>query len=209
VRIVSIHKGVLTVEDQATRTTHYAIRAGREPAKQLYIRHDKTNGYLAHDLPPGAIDEGDHYLIPLPLRAATESSLAVEEREPRRRTVQLLDAGTTQLGLYVEGSHLPAPVAEKLATAIALRKEMGGIEDRLAATRERISEVAQRAAEIRDNLRALDKVRGADDVKKKLLASLTQVTTDADAQARALATDNEKLADARRKLQDALRDVEL
>jgi hypothetical protein len=86
---------------------------------------------------------------------------------------------------------------------------MGGVEDRLATTRERISEVAQRAAEIRDNLRALDKVRGADDVKKKLLASLTQVTTDADAQARALATDNEKLADARRKLQDALRDVDL
>jgi outer membrane protein OmpA-like peptidoglycan-associated protein len=209
VRIVSIHKGVLTVEDQATRTTHYAIRAGRDAAKQLYIRHDKTNGYLAHDLPPGAVDEGDHYLIPLPLRAATESTLAVEEREPLRRTVQLLDAGTTQLGLYVAGSHLPAPIADKLASAIALRKEMGGIEDRLAATREHISEVAQRAAEIRDNLRALDKVRGADDVKKKLLASLTQVTTDADALARALATDNEKLADARRKLQDALRDVDL
>jgi outer membrane protein OmpA-like peptidoglycan-associated protein len=209
VRIVSIHKGVLTVEDQATRTTRYTIRAGRDAARQLYIRHDKTNGYLAHDLPPGSVDEGDHYLIPLPLRAATESTLAVEEREPRHRTIQLLDAGTTQLGLYVTGSHLPAPVADKLATAIALRKDMGGLEDRLAATREKITDVAQRAAEIRENLRALDRVHGADDVKKKLLASLAQVTTEADALARALATDNETLAEARRKLQDALRDVDL
>jgi outer membrane protein OmpA-like peptidoglycan-associated protein len=209
VRIVAIHKGMLTVEDQATRTTYYAIRAGREAAHQIYIRHDKTNGYLAHDLPPGTIDEGDHYLIPLPLRAATESALAVDERQPTRRTIQLLDAGATQIGLYIEGSRLPAPIAEKLAAAVAVRKEMGGIEDRLAATRERISDVAQRAAEIRDNLRTLEKVRGADDVKKKLLVSLSQVTTDADRLARALATNNEKLAEARRKLQDALKDVDL
>jgi hypothetical protein len=205
-RIVAIHKGVLTVEDQATRTTHYAIRAGRDAAT-LYIRHDKANGYLAHDLPPGSIDEGDHYLIPLPLRPATESTLTVEERAPRRRTVQLVDAGT--LGLYIDGSHLPAALADRLAGAVALRKDMSGIEDRLAATRERISDVAQRAAEIRDNLHVLDKVRGADDVKKKLLASLAQVTSDADALARSLATDNAKLGEARRTLEDALKDVEL
>ena len=209
VRIVSIHKGVITVEDSASRTTTYAIQAGREPAKQLYIRHAKTNGFLAKDLPPGTQDEGDAWLVPVPLRPATKSTLVVEEREPRHRSLRLLDAGATQLGLYVEGSHLPAGVAEKLAGALAARKDMGTVEERLAATRERIADVAARSDEVRENLRVLEKVRGADALKKQLLASLQQTTGDADALARSLAADNEALAQARHKLQDALKDVEL
>jgi len=209
VKIVSIHRGVLTVEDQATRTTHYTVRAGRDAAKQMYIRHAKTDGFLAKDLPPGTLDQGDAYLVPLPLRAATSSTLTVEEREPRHRTLHLLDAGATELGLYVEGTHLPPAVAEKLAAAIALRKDMGAVEERLAATREKMTDVAARAEEVRENLRVLDKVRGADGLKKKLLASLAEVTADADALAKSLATDNEALASARRKLQDGLRDLEL
>ena len=209
VRIVSIHKGVITVEDSASRTTTYAIQAGREPAKQLYIRHAKTNGFLAKDLPPGTQDEGDAWLVPVPLRPATKSTLVVEEREPRHRSLRLLDAGATQLGLYVEGSHLPAGVAEKIAGALAARKDMGTVEERLAATRERIADVAARSDEVRANLRVLEKVRGADALKKQLLASLQQTTADADALARSLAADNEALAQARHKLQDALKDVEL
>mgnify|MGYP001550644991 CR=1 FL=1 len=69
--------------------------------------------------------------------------------------------------------------------------------------------VAARAEEVRENLRVLDKVHGASDLRKKLLASLGEVTSDADALARTLATDNEALASARRRLQDGLRDLEL
>ena len=209
VRIVSIHKGVITVEDRASRTTTYAISAGREAAKQMYIRHAKTNGFLAKDLPPGTQDEGDAWLVPVPLRPATKSTLVIEEREPRHRSLRLLDAGATQLGLYVEGSHLPGPLAEKLAGALAARREMGTLEERLGATREKIADVAARADEVRENLRVLEKVRGADALRKQLLASLQETTADADALARSLATDNEALAQARHKLQDALKDVEL
>ncbi len=209
VRIVSIHKGVITVEDSASRTTTYAIAAGREAAKQMYIRHAKTDGFLAKDLPPGTQDEGDAWLVPVPLRPATKSTLVVEEREPRHRSLRLLDAGATQLGLYVEGSHLPGPVAEKLGAALAARREMGTVEERLGATRAKIADVAARADEVRENLRVLDKVRGADALRKQLLASLSQTTADADALARSLATDNEALAQARHKLQHALEDVEV
>lgn len=209
VRIVSIHHGTITVEDSASRTTTYTIQAGREPAKQIYLRHAKTNGFLAKDLPPGTQDQGDAWLIPVPLKPAVTSTLVVEERSPRQRTLHVLDAGATQLGLYVEGSHLPGPIAEKIAAAMALRKDMGAIEEKLATTRERIADVAARADEVRENLRAIEKVRGADDLRKKLLASLAQVTADADATARAMATDNEALAQTRHKLTDSLRDLDL
>ncbi len=209
IKIVAIQRGVLTVENAGVRVTRYAIAAGADPAKQIYLRHDKASGFTAKDLPPSTQDRGDSYLIPLPLQAGKTSTLTVEERQPRRHTIQILDAGATEIGLYVEGSRLPVPVAEKLAQAIALRKEMGRIEEGLDGVRERLVDLAQRADEIRENIRALDKVRSADDLRKKLVASLTSVTTEADTLAKKLGTESEALATARSKLQDSLREISL
>jgi outer membrane protein OmpA-like peptidoglycan-associated protein len=209
IRIVSISRGVITVENAGIRVTSYSIAAGRDPARQIYIRHDKAYGYTAKDLPPGTQDRGDSYLVPLPLQSAKTSVLAIEERQPRRHTIQLLDAGATQIGLYVEGSRLPAQVVERLQAATALRKQMGAHEEAIEATRTRLMELAMRADDLRENLKALEKVRGADDVRKKLLASLAQTTTDADAQAKKLGTESEALAAARTKLQNGLRELTL
>jgi hypothetical protein len=209
VRIVAIQRGVLTVENAGVRVTRYTIAAGSDPAKRLYLRHGKADGYAAMDLPPGTQDRGDSYLIPLPLQPGKTSVITIEERQPRRHTLHLLDAGATEIGLYVEGSHLPPEITAKLAQAIALRKEMGKIEDSLDGLRTRLADLARRADEIRENLRALDKVRGADALRKQLVASLTAVTGEADALARKLGSESEALAAARDKLQESLRDVDL
>src|SRR5262249_10941422 len=161
VRIVSIHRGVITVENAGIHTTTYAIVAGREPPKLLFVRHDKHAGYTARDLPPNTEDRGDSYLVPVLLEAGKKSALVVEERESRRRTIELLDAGSTQIGLYVEGSKLPPEIAKKLATAIALRKDLGALEEARAQIRTRINDVSSRAEELRQSLKTLEKVGGA------------------------------------------------
>jgi outer membrane protein OmpA-like peptidoglycan-associated protein len=209
IRIVSIQRGVITVENAGVRVTRYSIATGADPAKQIYIRHDKALGYTAKDLPPGTIDRGDSYLVPLPLQPSKTSVLAIEERQPRRNTLQLLGAGATDIGLYVEGSHLPAPVLERLQAATALRKEMGALEESIEAHRTRLSDLAARSEELRESLRALEKVKGSDDVKKKLVANLAQTTTDADAVGRKLGLDSEALANARTRLADSLREISL
>jgi outer membrane protein OmpA-like peptidoglycan-associated protein len=209
VRIAAIHRGVATVEAYGVHVTRYTIAAGREPARTLYIRHVKRPHATAKDLPPGTQDRGDDYLVPVPLQAGKTSVLAIEEREPVRRTIELLDANATQLGLYVEGSHLPQQVAERIATAIAARGELGKLEDEIEAQRERVGDLASRAEELRENLKALDKVRGADDLRKKLVADLAVATADSDAIQRQLGGKTEAQATARGKLQDALRELSL
>lgn len=209
IRIVAIQRGVMTVENAGVRVTRYSIATGRDPAKQIYIRHAKAYGYTAKDLPPGTLDRGDSYLVPLPLQPAKTSVLAIEERQPRRHTLQLLDAGATEIGLYVEGSNLPAPLVERLRAATALRKDMGKLEEAIEGYRDRLADLAARSEELRENLRALDKVRGADDVRKKLMASVSQVTTESDAIAKKLGLDSEALASARNKLHDSLRELSL
>jgi outer membrane protein OmpA-like peptidoglycan-associated protein len=209
VRIVAIARGVLTVETADVRTTTYTITTGREPCTRLYIRHDKLDGYMTKDLPPGTQDRGDSFLIPLPLQPGKTSTLSVEERQPRRHSVQLLDAGATDLALYIEGSKLPPATVERLNAAIAQRKEMGAYEDRIEAARTRLLDLAARADDLRENIKALANVRGSDDVRKKLVGSLASTTADADAQAKQLGLDSEALASARSRLQDSLRELTL
>lgn len=209
VKIISIARGVLTVENAGIHVTTYSIDAGQEPTKRMFIRHTKMPGYTTKDLPPGTQDRGDSYLIPLPLQPGKSSNLTIEERQERHQTIQILDAGSTEIGLYIEGSHLPAGVAEKLKTAIELRREMGKLEESLEALRDQLADLSPRADDIRENLKALEKVKNADDLRRRLLASLTQVTTESDAIAKKLGLESEALATARTKLQDALRDVNL
>ncbi len=66
-RIAAVRRGVLTVELAGVRTTTYTIAAGHEPAAAIYLHHAKAAGFTARDLPPGSIDEGDAYLVRLPL----------------------------------------------------------------------------------------------------------------------------------------------
>ena len=209
VRIVAIHRGVATIEAQGVHVTHYAIAAGREPARTIYLRHVKRAGATAKELPPGTQDRGDDYLVPVPLQPGKTSVLSIEEREPRRRSVQILDADARELAAYVEGSHLPPALQERLASAIAARKQLAQLEDEIAAQRERVADLAARAEELRENLKALDKVRGADDLKKKLVTDLAAATADADALQRQLGASGEAQASARGRLQDALRELVL
>lgn len=207
VRIVSIHKGTIAVENTGIYTTTYRIQAGRQPARRIYLRHPKRGGTKARDLPPGTVDQGEAYLIPVPLQASKLAQLAVDEVEPRRRTLQLVDARATELAAYVSGSKLPDDLAKKLETALALRKDMATIEEELAAARERFSDVASRAHEIRESLTSVEKVRGAEDLRKKLVASLQQTTTESEALAKAITVRSEALATARGRLQEAIRDL--
>ncbi len=209
VRLVALHKGVLTVENADVRVTKYAIAAGRQPAKQIYLRHPRAAGYTATDLPAGSVDQGDAYLVPVALTPAKTAELAITERQPRRRTVELLDGHAGELGVYLEGSTLDPALADKLRAAIALRKEMATLEETLEAARNRSYELMQRSSEIGDSLRALDRVKNADDLRKKLVASLAETTAKSDALAKQITAQAESLAAARAKLQDAIRDLVL
>jgi outer membrane protein OmpA-like peptidoglycan-associated protein len=211
VRIVSLLRGTLVVENASIRTTRYTIAVGRQPPKQIYIRHRKAAGYqLGRDLPPGTLDQGTSVLMPIPISAAKTSEFAVEEREPRRRSIQLLDARAADLTAYLDGSpNLPAGLPDKLRAAIALRKEMTVLEDEVSIARSRFTDVVQRAHEIRDSLKALDRVANADDLRKKLVANLRETTAESDTLTKTIEAKMQTLATARTRLQDLLRDLAL
>ncbi len=209
-RIVSITRGgSMVVENANIRTTRYTVAVGRQPPKLIYIRHTKTAGYALRDLPEGTLDQGTSVLIPVPISAGKSTELSVEERQPRRNTYQLLDA-RIELAAYLEGTpSLPPGVPEKLRTAAVLRKEMIALEDEVAAARSKFTDVVQRAQEIRESLKALDRVQNADDLRKKLVADLRETTARTDVLTKLVETKAQTLATVRLRLQELLRDLEL
>jgi len=208
VRLIAIQRGMVTVETTGIRTTRYTVAAGREAARTIYIRHSKTAGFVPRELPPNAIDQGQSYLLPLPLAAAKTTVLAIEERQPRRRTIAILDGKHVgEVAAYVDGA--PAPIADKLRVVIALRKDLDAVEQDLGLLRTRVGDLSQRAAEIRESIRAIDKVNGAGDLRKKLVANLAQVTADSDAVARTLGAKTEAISSSRGRLADAIRELTL
>jgi phage-related protein len=98
---------------------------------------------------------------------------------------------------------------DKIRSAIAMRKDMTTLEDEVAAARSRFTDVIQRAQEIRDSLKALEKVANADDLKKKLVANLRETTTESDTLTKAIETKTQALAAARTRLQDVIRELSL
>ena len=208
-RLVAMNRGVLTVENAGVLTTRYTIVAGRDATRTIYVRHAKTTGYTPRDLPPRTIEQPDAYLIPIPLTAARTSTLEIEEREPRRATVELVRADDRAIAAYIEGAKLPPPVVERIKSAATLRHDMAALEDDARKIRLRIVDISQRSIELRDSLRAIEKVRGADDLRRKLLAGLSTTTSESDALARALGEKTEALAAARARLADAVRDLTL
>lgn len=209
IRLVTLSKGVMTVENAGVKTTTYTIAAGKDLPRTIYLRHGKSAGYTASDLPPKTQDQGDAYLVPVPLASGKTATLAIEEREARRRSVAILDAGATELSVYLSGARLPKELADKVTEAIALRKDLGTIEDRIRALRTKLADTTERSSELRENLGSLEKVRGADDLKKRLVANLTSAVADSDAIARQLGLEMERLQTARQRLSLALRDLTL
>lgn len=199
----------MVVETASIRTTRYTVAVGRQPPKQIYFRHRKAPGYTLRDLPGGTLDQGTSVLIPLPISAGKQSVLSVEEREPRRRTFQLLDA-RSELTAYLEGTpDLPTGVADKLRAAIVLRKEMTALEDEVATARGKFTDVVQRAQEIRESLKALDKVANAEDLRRKLVSDLRETTAATDGLTRTIEARSQVLATTRTRLQELLRELVL
>ncbi|MCX5746747.1 MAG: OmpA family protein [Proteobacteria bacterium] len=207
VRIVSILKGVATVENAMTLTTTYAIATGRQPPHRIFVRHRKTAGYAAKDLPPGSIDQGDAYLLSVPVTGGKASELVVEERQPRTRSFRLADVHGPDLATYLAGSGLAAGVGDKITAVLALRKEATALADEVRAAQDKLTEIAQRAYEIRENIQALATVRDAAALRKQLVASLAQTVTESDALTKLVAARMEAAATANARLDAAIRDL--
>lgn len=209
VRLASIARGVLVVENADIRRTTYTVSPASDPPRRIFLRHPRRAGYRTGELPPGSVETADAWLVPIPLTAGKPSELTLEDRRPVERRLAILDADVTALGVYLTGEHAPKALRDKGAEIIRLRREFGRLEDEMGALRVRLGDVAARAEELRETLRTVAKTAGAEPLRKKLLDKLAETVAQTDAAARDLATRSTEHGEARAKLAEAIAGLSL
>lgn len=208
VRIVTVAKGVVTVQNRELVTTRYEVRTGAKAPARVIIHHPRAYGFKADDLPPGSKDDGGFYLVPLPIQAGKKSVLEIVEKKPVRRTIRVLGYGAgKQLAAYIEGSDLPKAVIAKLEAVLKLRAQLEALDSESNQLRRQLIDVGARADEVRMSLEAIGKTPKAGDLRKRLLKSLTETTAKTEALSRDLAARSANRAELRVRLTEAIHEL--
>lgn len=206
-RMVSVVRGTMTVVDSSILRTTYTVSPGARATARIFLRHASAPGHAPVALPPGALPAGDAWLVPLPLAPGRPSVITVEERQPVRRTIALADAGG-DLFAYVEPAELAPDLDRRLRDALSLRDTLGRARDAEAHVRQRLADVAERAAELRENLRATDRAGApAAALRRQILDQLARANAETADLSAQQATLRATTLDLRTRLGDAIRDL--
>ncbi|MDC0739864.1 OmpA family protein [Polyangium mundeleinium] len=207
VRIVALARGVLRVTDRQRLVTTYDVEPGHNVPNTLVLRHPRTFGYEPVVLPEGTEKTPDAYLIRVALTPHKPTKIAIEEARPVERQWLVLTADGERLALYLKGSALPEGTQKRMARIVELRRTLGAANDELGRLREKRQEATDRAVELRENVKAIEKTPQADKLRKMLLERLESVTKAGDELAVKITQRSDDAAIARAELDDAVRDL--
>jgi hypothetical protein len=210
-RLVSLVDGVVTVEDFRVHTTVYEIRPGASPPARLYVRQARRPRHTPVGLPPRTEISADAYLMPIPIAASRTSVLRVREQAPVRAEIRILDdEGAGRLALYLRGTSLPPATEAKVREIMTARQKLGQLAEELTRLRARLGDVAVRAGEIRQTLRAIEKTGKAEaGLRQGILRRLREGLEESDRASRRLAIATAEHDETREKLREALKGLRI
>ncbi len=206
-RVIAAAEGILTVEDQLTLTTRYHVSVGDRPPGRLFLRHRRTPGYEPEKAPPDAEKTDDALLLPVAIASGWQGDVSVEERRRVREGLSILSTDAPRLAAYLQGSKLDPAAEKKLREIVTLRADVDRLDRETDALRTRLTDLAQRASELRESLRTLEKTPRAAALQAKILERLGEATKASEDLSRKLADDGAALSEARAGVADGLRDL--
>lgn len=206
-RIVSASKGWITLEVARRHLTRYEVSPSDSPPARIFLHHAKAIGYRVEGIAPGSVDQGDSWLVAVPLAPAKSSSIVVEERAVERLPFDLMASQLPDLTAYLAASQLPDVAATGLRAAMAQRAELRKLDDELEELRTRQREVLDRTTEARASLAALGTSAEGAALRKKLVADLATTTTAMNELNRDLAQKMRERVAAETKLRELVRQL--
>lgn len=183
-RVVSLEGSVVVLEHTEVVRTRYEVEVGEAPPSRIVLVHPDAIGHaLRGEQPPGTEPGLDsrgrpaHY-VPLPLRGGETTELVLEEVRTVRSRIDLRRDHVAELGPFVErAAGLGDAGRQRFARVVALRAELQELGEALRRQRRRLGDTSARAAELRQNLDALD--RGSDEALRRSLRTSLREAIDA------------------------------
>jgi len=211
-RLAKIENSELTVErDRVTQTT-YRVRNGGDLAAKLLVKHPRIGGARLFAPPAGTEDNvgTGSALVPISIAAHATADLVVDERVNEAREADWLSPiADVAVKAYLADPRADHATAQRLAAAWVTRAEIvtkTAERDKLQVASSALSASTE---ETRRNLRAIEKNKTAEALRKKLTARLAENATKLDDINRRAVELDSKLAELGVQFNEAIRDIHM
>jgi hypothetical protein len=176
-RLFMVDGGQLTIERQVGPRTTYKIKNGAKEARKLWLKHPRQGGSKLIDPPRDTEDNAGtgSALVPISIGALATLETVLNERIGQQQQVDWLsDLAEQAVKAYLADAKAnPAKVAA-LKAAWQLREEWKKLADESERLHAEQQNLERSSEETRDNLRAIEKNKAAEDLRKTLTHRLAK-----------------------------------
>jgi len=176
-KLFMVDGGQLVIQRQVGPRTKYKIRNGGKEARKLWLKHPRQAGSKLIDPPRNTEDNlgTASALVPANVGGLSTVEVVLNERQGQQQNVDWLsDLAEEAVKGYpgTQGAN-PAAVAS-LKAAWAVRSDWKKLADESARLRAEQQDLERSSEETRNNLRAIEKNKAAEDLRKTLTTRLAK-----------------------------------
>lgn len=176
-RLYQVDGGRLVISRQVGPRTKYTAKSGADRASKLWIKHRRQPGSKLLAPPKDTEDNvgTGSALVPVHVEAKRTLTLELNERSPQQQISDWLSPLAEEaVKEYLAAADASPDGAKALKAAFALRDEWKKAMDEATRLRAEQQELERATEETRDNLRAIEKNKAAEDLRKTLTARLSK-----------------------------------
>jgi hypothetical protein len=178
-RLAKIEAGQIEIERDWVVHAKYAVKNGSDEPARVLVKHPRLPGTRLHDPPKGTEDNlgTGSALVPLDVPKQGKAVLDVDERRGFRVAVDVTSPLADEaVKAYLADPRADAAVAQPLRAAWELRGRLRGVLDELAKLRAERGQLEAQSGELRANLRAIEKNKTADELRRELTDRLARAS---------------------------------
>jgi hypothetical protein len=173
VRRVVVRKGTLKAQYLQVRQTTYTFRSKSPREQVVYLDHPRDGRQWKLTGTPAPHETTDNYWrFRFDLPAEKTTKFVVRQQQTLAQQYQLIDVTDDRLAFFLEQKYLDAAAAAALRQALELRRQLAGVEARIAALDAERDGIHAEQQRIRDNLGALGDRAGEKALRERLVRTL-------------------------------------
>ena len=152
---VAVKKGTLWVTRRIIEDRTFQIKNRDQKPRAVLVEHPYRADWKLLEPKEPAERTRDLYRFAVPVDAGQTALLRVKESLPVQESVQLVDSGLNQIGLYLQAKEVSQNVKEALQKVVNLRNKLEDTRSRRNRQEQRIAEITAEHSRIRDNMQRL------------------------------------------------------
>jgi hypothetical protein len=176
-RLYQVDSGRLVISRQVGPRTKYTLKSGAERASKLWLKHPRQQGSALLAPPKGTEDNvgTGSALVPVRLEARQTATLELNERSPQQIGMDWLSPlAEDAVKEYLAAADAQPALVKALKAAFVLLDDWKKATEESAKLRAEQQELERATEETRDNLRAIEKNKAAEDLRRTLTGRLSK-----------------------------------